>query len=98
MAQSASANATAGVQLPVRIATHLLVEQNFYDHRFSRYFEQPGELARAAARLGEAGINTVYGYCGVAPGTNATFLIFGVAEAGEAVNIFDQAAAANAAI
>jgi hypothetical protein len=39
-----------------------------------------------------------YGYCGVAPGANATFLIFGVAEAGEAVNIFVQAAAANATI
>ncbi|HTF25006.1 MAG TPA: hypothetical protein VK937_13985 [Candidatus Limnocylindria bacterium] len=52
MAQSA--NATAGGQLPLRIATHLLVEQNFYDHRFSRCLEQPGELARAAARLGEA--------------------------------------------
>ena len=54
---------------------------------------RPGELARAAARLGEAGINIDYGYCGVEPGTNATFLIFGVAEAGKAVNIFDQAAA-----
>ena len=74
MAQSASANATAGVQLPVRIATHLLVEQNFYDHRFSRCFEQAGELARAAACLGEAGINIDDGYCGVEPGTNATFL------------------------
>jgi hypothetical protein len=29
----------------------------------------------------------------VEPGTNATFLIFGVAKAGKAVNIFDQAAA-----
>src|SRR5216683_6193774 len=54
---------------------------------------RPGELAHAAARLGEAGINIDYGYCGVEPGTNATFLIFGVAEAGKAVNIFDQAAA-----
>jgi hypothetical protein len=53
---------------------------------------------RAAARLGEAEINIDYGYRGVAPGTNATFLILGVAEAGEAVNIFEQAAAANATI
>ena len=49
-----------------------------------------GGLVRAAARLGEAGISIDYGYRGVAPGTNATFLILGVAEAGEAVNIFDQ--------
>ena len=57
---------------------------------------RPGELARAASRLGEAGINIDYRYCGVEPGTNATFLIFGVAEAGKAANIFDQAAAASA--
>jgi hypothetical protein len=57
---------------------------------------RPGELARAASRLGDAGININYGYCGIEPGTNATFLIFGVADAGKAVNIFDQAAAASA--
>ena len=56
---------------------------------------RPGELARAASRLGEAGINIDYGYCGIEPGTNATFLIFGVAQADKAVNIFDQAAAAS---
>ena len=53
----------------------------------------PASVMSAASRLGEAGINIDYGYCGVEPGTNATFLIFGVAEAGKAVNIFDQAAA-----
>jgi hypothetical protein len=53
-----------------------------------------GELARAASRLGEAGININYGYCGAEPGTNATFVIFGVAEVGKAVKIFEQAAAA----
>ncbi len=30
---------------------------------------RPGELARAAARLGQAGINIDYGYCGVDPST-----------------------------
>ena len=53
-----------------------------------------GELARAASRLGEAGININYGYCGADPGTNATFVIFGVAEVGKAVKVFEQAAAA----
>ncbi len=53
-----------------------------------------GELARAASRLGEAGININYGYCGAEPGTNATFVIFGVAEVGKAVKVFEQAAAA----
>jgi len=37
-----------------------------------------------------------YGYCGTEPNTNATFLIFGVAEVGKAVKILEQAAAAAA--
>ena len=53
-----------------------------------------GELARAASRIGEAGININYCYSGTEPGTNATFVIFGVAEVGKAVKIFEQAAAA----
>ena len=59
-----------------------------------RLAHRPGELARAASRLGDAGININYGYCGTEPNTNATFLIFGVAEVGKAVKIFEQAAAA----
>ena len=57
---------------------------------------RPGELGRAASRLGDAGININYGYCGSEPNTNATFLIFGVAEVGKAVKILEQAAAAAA--
>lgn len=56
-----------------------------------------GELARAAARLGDAQININYAYCGVEAGTNAPLLIFGVANVGRAVAILDQAAAAAAA-
>ena len=58
---------------------------------------RPGELARAAARLGEAGINIDYGYCGVDPSTNATMLLVGVADAGKAAKVLEQAAAAGAA-
>ena len=58
---------------------------------------RPGELARAASRLGEAGININYGYSGAEPGTNSAFVIFGVAEVGKAVKIFEQAAAARPA-
>ncbi len=54
---------------------------------------RPGELARAAARLGDANININYAYSGVEPGTNAPLLIFGVAEAGRAATILDQIAA-----
>jgi hypothetical protein len=61
-----------------------------------RLAHRPGELARAASRLGEAGININYGYCGAEAGSNAPFMIFGVAEVGKAVKIFEQAAAATA--
>ena len=58
---------------------------------------RPGELGRAASRLGDAGININYGYCGTESNSNATFLIFGVAEVGKAVKILEQAASAAAA-
>jgi hypothetical protein len=56
-----------------------------------------GELGRAASRLGEAGININYGYCGTEPNTNATFLILGVAEVGKAVKVLEQVASVAAA-
>ena len=57
---------------------------------------RPGELARAAVRLGEAGINIDYGYCGADPRNNANILVFEVADAGKAVGVLEQAAAAGA--
>lgn len=57
---------------------------------------RPGELARAASRLGEANININYLYCGAELGTNAPLVIFGVAEVGKAVPILERAAAASA--
>ncbi len=54
---------------------------------------RPGELARAALRLGEANININYAYGGLEAGTNAPMVIFGVAEVGRAVTILEQAAA-----
>ena|SRR5881398_495495 len=53
---------------------------------------RPGELARVASRLGEANININHAYCGVEPGTNASLLIFGVADVGKAAAILDQIA------
>jgi hypothetical protein len=58
---------------------------------------RPGELARAASRLGDAGINIDYGYCGAEPATNSPILIFGVADAGKAAKVLELAAAAGAA-
>jgi hypothetical protein len=57
---------------------------------------QPGELARAASRLGDARLNINYGYGGLEAETNAPILIFGVADAGKAVRVLEQAAAAGA--
>jgi len=53
-----------------------------------------GELARAAARLGDANININYMYCGAEPGTNAGLVIFGVTEVSQAMALLEQAAAA----
>ena len=62
-------------------ATEVEVAQVKLPHR-------PGELARVASRLGEANININHAYCGVEPGTNASLLIFGVADVGKAnINI-----------
>jgi hypothetical protein len=55
---------------------------------------RPGELARAAQKLGDAGININYLYCGAEPNTNAPFIIFGVAGVGKAAPLLEQTAAA----
>src|SRR5947208_2946925 len=67
-------------------ATEVEVAQVKLPHR-------PGELARAAIKLGEANININYCYCGIEPGTNASLLIFGVAEASKAASILEQVGA-----
>ena len=53
---------------------------------------RPGELARAASKLGEASVNINYAYCGIEPGTNEPILIFGVTDANRAAKILDEAA------
>jgi len=57
---------------------------------------RPGELARAASRLGDANININYAYCGIDATTDAPLLIVGVKELGKAVTILDQLTAAAA--
>jgi hypothetical protein len=58
---------------------------------------RPGELARAASKLGEANININYAYCGVDATTNEPLFIFGVSDAGRAAKILDEAATAASA-
>jgi hypothetical protein len=69
------------------VYTEAEVEQVTLPHR-------SGELARAAARLGEANINITFGYVGVDPITNAPMVFFGVPEVGRAAKLLDQAVAA----
>lgn len=57
---------------------------------------RPGELARAATRLGENSININYAYTGLEPETNAPMLVFGVKDAARAASLLDQAAAKGA--
>jgi hypothetical protein len=58
---------------------------------------EPGELARAASRLGDANINIHYAYCGVEPSTHEPLVIFGVTEVGRAAALLDRTAAIAAA-
>ena len=55
---------------------------------------RPGELARAAQKLGDAGVNINHLYCGTEPSTNTPLIIFGVADVGKAAPLLEQAAAA----
>jgi hypothetical protein len=57
---------------------------------------RPGELARAASKLGDANININYAYCGVEPSTNTPLVVFGVTEVGRAAAILDHTATAAA--
>jgi hypothetical protein len=56
---------------------------------------RPGESARVAARLGEAGIN-IDGYSGADPSNNANMLVLEVADAVKAAKVLEQVAAAGA--
>ena len=55
-----------------------------------RLRNQPGTLASAAAKLGEANININYAYCGVDPDANGPLLVFGVTEVAQAAKVLEQ--------
>jgi hypothetical protein len=52
----------------------------------------PGELGRAASRLGEKHINIDYSYCGLAPGSTRALVVFGVDNLSKAANLLDELA------
>lgn len=57
---------------------------------------RPGELGRAASRLGENQINIEYSYCGLEPGSTLALLVFGVDNLTKAASMLDELAVENA--
>jgi len=57
---------------------------------------RPGELGRAAARLGEKQINVDYSYCGFEPGSTRALVVFGVDHLSTAAKLLDDLAAETA--
>ena len=55
-----------------------------------RVEHRPGELGRAAAKLGEAGINVEYSYCGLEPGSEKALVVFGVDNLKKAAKALDE--------
>jgi hypothetical protein len=57
---------------------------------------RPGELGRAAARLGEGQINIDYTYCGFEPASTLALVVFGVDNLTKAATLLDELAAEGA--
>ncbi|HEV2273217.1 MAG TPA: hypothetical protein VGR96_03585 [Acidobacteriaceae bacterium] len=57
-----------------------------------RMAHRPGELGRAAARLGEKSINIDYSYCGLEPGSTQALVVFGVDNLPRAAEALDDLA------
>jgi hypothetical protein len=53
---------------------------------------RPGELGRAASRLGEKKINIDYSYCGVEPGSSIGLIVFGSDNLSAAAKVLDELA------
>jgi hypothetical protein len=85
--ETASAKAVLG-------SLHMIFEET--DVAVVRLAHRPGQLGRAAARLGENKINIDYSYCGLEPGSTLGLLIFGVDNLTKAVAVLDELAAENA--
>ena len=58
-----------------------------------RLAHRPGELGRAAARLGEKQINIDYSYCGLEQGSTQEIVVFGVDNVTRAASLLDEPAA-----
>jgi hypothetical protein len=69
----------------------MIFEEN--DVAVVRVAHRPGELGRAAARLGENRVNIDYSYCGLEPGSLQALLVFGVDSVTKAATLLDGLAA-----
>jgi len=58
----------------------------------ARLPHRPGELGRAASKLGEKQINIEYSYCGLEPGSTQALVAFGVDQLTRAANLLDELA------
>ena len=61
-----------------------------------RLAHRPGELGRAASRLGERQINIDYSYSGLEPGSTLALAVFGVDNLTKAATVLDELSAEQA--
>ena len=61
-----------------------------------RLAHRPGELGRAARRLGDKQINVDYSYCGLEPGSTSALVVFGVDNLSVAAGALDELAGESA--
>ena len=73
---------------------HMIFEET--DVAVVRLAHRPGELGRAASRLGEKQININYTYCGLEPGSTLVLVVFGVDELTKAAKLLDELAVGDA--
>jgi hypothetical protein len=70
---------------------HMIYEET--DVAVGRLAHRPGELGRAAAKLGEKQINIDYSYCGLESGSTRALVVFGVDNVTLAAKLLDEQAA-----
>jgi hypothetical protein len=73
---------------------HMIFEET--DVAVVRLAHRPGELGRAAWRLGENQININYTYCGLEPDSTLVLVVFGVDNLTKAATLLDKLAAEDA--
>jgi hypothetical protein len=70
---------------------HMIFEET--DVAIVRLRHVPGQLSRAASKLGEKQINIDYSYCGFEPGSTLALIVFGVDDLTKAAAVLDELAA-----